>query len=66
MPNTAVTRHTVIVRRMASFIVEVTEAFGTCTEADLSRRFTAAEVRENIAAARDAAAERLRHVAPAA
>ena len=65
-PQTAVTKHSLIVRRMAGFIVEVTEAFGSCTEADLSRRFTAAEVKANLAAARDLAAEKLGSRLPAA
>jgi len=58
-PSTAATKHPLIVRRMAGFIVEVTEAFGTCTEADLSRRFTRDDIKAHLAAARDLAAERL-------
>lgn len=65
-PHTAVTKHPVIVRRMAAFIVDVTEAFGSCTEADLSRRFTADEVKTHLAAARDLAAEKLGSRLPAA
>lgn len=52
-------RHPKTARRMAAYIVELTEAFGTCTEDDLLRRFTAADVRQHLAAARDLAAERL-------
>ncbi|WP_431856630.1 hypothetical protein [Azospirillum sp.] len=64
---TAKTKHPAIVRRMADAIVQATEGRGSCSIADLRNAgFTTDEITQHGEAARDAAAERLRHFAEAA
>lgn len=66
-PPTANTKHPATVRRMADAIVQTTEGRGSCTIADLRHAgFTTDEIARHGDAARDAAAERLRHFAEAA
>lgn len=48
-----------VVGRMAHFIVQITSAFGNCTEDDLKRAFTAADISRHIEAARSIAARRM-------
>jgi hypothetical protein len=57
MSSTA--RPPAVVGRMAHFIVQVTSAFGNCTEDDLKRAFTQADVRRHVEAARSIAARRM-------
>ena len=41
-----------LARKIAAFIVDMVDATGACTQADLERRFTAPELRRDLAAAR--------------
>ena len=62
-PSSARTKAPAIVRRMAGHIVRLTEGNGTCTSDDLRNAgFTAGEISAHGHAARDLAAEQLRHL----
>ncbi len=66
-PSSARTKAPAIVRRMADHITRLTEGNGTCTVDDLRNAgFTAGEITMHGNAARDLAAERLRHLDVAA
>lgn len=62
-PSSASTKHPAIVRRMADHIVRLTEGNGTCSTDDLARcGFTTGQIAAHGSAARNLAAERLRHL----
>lgn len=66
-PSSARTKAPAIVRRMADHIRRLTEGKGTCTSDDLRNAgFTSGEIAAHGNAARDLAAEQLRHLDVAA